>query len=162
MRSGASSGRGAPRLPRCAISWPPCAAPGTAELVPQPGLDGLDSLLEDIGRAGLPVELHVDGEPFPLPRGIDSLPTASFRRPDQRSQARAGQRRGRDGPLPARRARDRGARQRPGSGTSDGLGHGLVGVRERVKIYGGEMTAGTAAGGGFVLSSRLPLGRDER
>jgi signal transduction histidine kinase len=39
--------------------------------VPQPGLDGLDSLLEEVTRAGLPVELHVDGEPFPLPRGVD-------------------------------------------------------------------------------------------
>ncbi|HEY6067652.1 MAG TPA: hypothetical protein VIU81_03090, partial [Gaiellaceae bacterium] len=44
-----------------------------------------------------------------------------------------------------------------GASTTDGLGHGLVGVRERVKIYGGEMSAGTAAGGGFVLSTRLPL-----
>jgi signal transduction histidine kinase len=44
-----------------------------------------------------------------------------------------------------------------GSARSDGLGHGLVGVRERVKIFGGEMTAGTASGGGFVLSTRLPL-----
>ena len=42
-----------------------------AELVPQPGLDGLESLREEIGRAGLPVALHVDGEPVPLPRGID-------------------------------------------------------------------------------------------
>ena len=47
-----------------------------------------------------------------------------------------------------------------GSATSDGLGHGLVGVRERVMIYGGEMSAGTASGGGFVLSTRLPLGDD--
>ena len=45
-----------------------------------------------------------------------------------------------------------------GSATSDGLGHGLVGVRERVKIYGGEMSAGTSAEGGFVLSTRLPVG----
>ena len=42
-----------------------------AAFTPQPGLDGLDSLLEEIGRAGLPVQLHVDGEPVALPRGID-------------------------------------------------------------------------------------------
>jgi signal transduction histidine kinase len=46
--------------------------------------------------------------------------------------------------------------------TTDGLGHGLVGVRERVKIYGGEMSAGSANGGGFVLSTRLPLENDGR
>jgi len=47
-----------------------------------------------------------------------------------------------------------------GAVASDGLGHGLLGVRERVTIYGGEMSAGSAAGGGFVLSTRLPLTRD--
>jgi hypothetical protein len=49
-----------------------------------------------------------------------------------------------------------------GHAASDGLGHGLVGIRERVKIYGGEMTAGTENGGGFVLSRRLPLSGDRR
>ena len=43
------------------------------------------------------------------------------------------------------------------SSTSDGLGHGLVGVRERVKIYGGERTAGGIPEGGFVLNMRLPV-----
>src|SRR5439155_21225888 len=42
-----------------------------AELTPQPGLDGLDSLVEKVSRAGLPVRLHVDGERYPLPAAID-------------------------------------------------------------------------------------------
>jgi signal transduction histidine kinase len=48
-----------------------------------------------------------------------------------------------------------------GEVTSDGApGYGLVGVRERVKIYGGEMSAGAATGGGFILSTRLPISND--
>ena len=47
-----------------------------------------------------------------------------------------------------------------GGSASDGLGHGLVGIRERVKIYGGEMSTGTAPQGGFVLRTRLPLSGD--
>jgi signal transduction histidine kinase len=44
-----------------------------------------------------------------------------------------------------------------GPAGGDGLGHGLVGIGERVKLYGGEMAAGRANGGGFVLSTRLPV-----
>jgi signal transduction histidine kinase len=128
------------------------------ELAPQPGLDGLDSLLDEVGRAGLPVRLHITGEPFPLPRAIDLSAyrivqegltnalkhahatsadvTVLYGREDVQIEVRD------DG---------------PGGSTSDGLGHGLVGIGERVKIYGGEMTAGQAADGGFVLSTRLPL-----
>ncbi len=134
-----------------------------AELVPQPGLDGLDSLLDEVGRAGLPVQLHVDGEPFPLPRGID---LSAYRIVQEGLTNALKHARASDADVTVRyrpdeleiEVRDNGG----GGETSDGLGHGLVGVRERVKIYGGEMTAGTAAGGGFVLSARLPLGRDER
>jgi signal transduction histidine kinase len=132
------------------------------ELLPQPGLDGLGSLLDDIGRAGLPVELHVDGEPFPLPRGVD---LSAYRivqegltnalKHAQASSADVTFRYGLD-ELEIE-VRDNGQ----GSATSDGLGHGLVGVRERVKIYGGEMSAGAATGGGFVLSTRLPLRGEE-
>ena len=133
------------------------------EFTPQPGLDGLDSLLEEVGRAGLPVELHVDGEPFPLPRGIDlsayrivqegltnALKHASATLADVTVRYRPDE--------VEIEVRDNGL----GSATTDGLGHGLVGVRERVKIYGGEMSAGTATGGGFVLSTRLPLHREQR
>jgi len=134
-----------------------------AELLPQPGLDGLDSLLDEVGRAGLPVELHVDGEPFPLPRGVD---LSAYRIVQEGLTNALKHARASDADVTFRyrpdvleiEVRDNGQ----GGATSDGLGHGLVGVRERVKIYGGEMTAGTATGGGFVLSTRLPLGQDER
>jgi signal transduction histidine kinase len=132
-----------------------------AELVPQPGLDGLDSLREEIGRAGLPVELHVDGDPFPIPRGIDlsayrivqegltnALKHSRATKADVTVRYRPGELQ--------LEVRDNGV----GSATTDGLGHGLVGIRERVKIFGGEMTAGTANGSGFVLNTRLPLSRD--
>ena len=134
-----------------------------AELLPQPGLDGLDSLLDEIGRAGLPVELHVDGEPFPLPRGVD---LSAYRIVQEGLTNALKHARASDADVTVRyrpdelkiEVRDNGQ----GSATSDGLGHGLVGIRERVKIYGGEMSAGTATGGGFVLSTRLPLDQDER
>jgi len=133
-----------------------------AELVPQPGLDGLDSLLDEIGRAGLPVELHVDGEPFPLPRGVD---LSAYRIVQEGLTNALKHARASDADVTVRyrpdeleiEVRDNGH----GSTTSDGLGHGLVGIRERVKIYDGVMSAGTAVEGGFVLTTRLPL-RDER
>ena len=132
-----------------------------AELVPQPGLDGLESLREEIGRAGLPVEVHVDGDPFPLPRGID---LSAYRIVQEGltnalKHARATKADVTVRYLPGEvqlEVRDDGV----GSSTTDGLGHGLIGIRERVKIFGGEMATGTGSGGGFVLNTRLPLARD--
>jgi signal transduction histidine kinase len=130
------------------------------DLAPQPGLDGLDSLLADVGRAGLPVRLHVDGDPAPLPRAIDlsayrivqegltnALKHARATRADVTVRYRSDD-------LEVEVA-DNGA----GAATTDGLGHGLVGIGERVKIYGGEMRTGAAPNGGFVLTARLPLDR---
>jgi signal transduction histidine kinase len=126
--------------------------------MPQPGLDGLDSLLEEVTRAGLPVELQVDGQPFPLPRGVD---LSAYRIVQEGLTNALKHAHATTANVTVRYAldelqievRDNGV----GSSTTDGLGHGLVGVRERVKIYGGEMSAGMANGGGFVLSTRLPL-----
>jgi signal transduction histidine kinase len=134
-----------------------------AEFVPQPGLDGLDSLLDEVGRAGLPVHLHVDGEPFPLPRAID---LSAYRIVQEGLTNALKHSRASNADVTVRygadelqlEVRDDGR----GSATSDGLGHGLVGIRERVKIYGGEMTAGTPTEGGFVLSTRLPIGSEAR
>jgi signal transduction histidine kinase len=133
------------------------------ELTPQPGLDGIDSLVKQIGRAGLPVRLHVDGEPIPLPRGID---LSAYRIVQEGLTNALKHARATNADVTVRyephelllEIRDDGI----GTATTDGLGHGLVGIRERVKIYGGEMTAGTATGGGFVLSTRLPVSRDRR
>jgi signal transduction histidine kinase len=132
-----------------------------AELGPQPGLDGLDALLEEVGRAGLPVQLHVDGERVPLPPAID---LSAYRIVQEGLTNALKHARASKADVTVRyqlnevqlEVRDDGQ----GRSTSDGLGHGLVGIRERVKIYGGEMTAGTANGGGFVLSTRLPLSGD--
>jgi signal transduction histidine kinase len=131
------------------------------ELTPQPGLDGLDSLLEEVGRAGLPVRLHVDGEPAPLPRAID---LSAYRIVQEGLTNALKHARASHADVTLRYApdelqievRDDGE----GGGGSDGPGYGLVGVRERVKIYGGEMTAGTATEGGFILRASLPLSGD--
>jgi signal transduction histidine kinase len=128
------------------------------EWTPQPGLDGLDSLVEEVGRAGLPVRLHLDGDRFPLPRAID---LSAYRiiqegltnalKHARASQADVTVRYGSNELQLEIRDDGRGAT------TTDGLGHGLVGIRERVKIYGGDMSTRTAAGRGFILSTRLPL-----
>jgi signal transduction histidine kinase len=132
------------------------------ELTPQPGLDGLDALLGEIGRAGLPVQLHVDGDPVALPRAID---LSAYRIVQEGLTNALKHARATDADVTVRyrpdevqiEVRDNGH----GGTTSTGLGHGLLGVRERVKIFGGEMSAGTTNGSGFTLRTRLPL-RDER
>ena len=128
------------------------------ELAPQPGLDSLDALLEAFGRAGLPVKLEVDGEATPLPRALDlsayRIIQEGLTNTLKHSHASQADVLIRFTPGELRiDVRDDGE----GSAPNDGLGHGLVGVRERVKIYGGEMHAGAANGGGFVLTTRLPL-----
>jgi signal transduction histidine kinase len=133
------------------------------DLAPQPGLDRLDSLIGEIGSAGLPVGLQVEGEAFSLPPAID----LSAYRIVQEGLTNALKHSGADHADVTIRyrpdelqieVRDDGS----GAAKSDGLGHGLVGIGERVKIYGGEMTAGKAQGGGFVLRTRLPIGDSRR
>ena len=134
----------------------------SAELAPQPGLDDLHPLLEELGRAGLPVRLHVEGERYPLPRALD---LSAYRIVQEGLTNALKHAQAAEAEVTVRyraeelelEVRDDGQ----GSADSDGLGHGLVGIRERVKIYGGQMTAGTPTEGGFVLSARLPLGETQ-
>ncbi|RYP81846.1 sensor histidine kinase [Nocardioides guangzhouensis] len=129
-----------------------------AALAPEPGLDRLDALLAEVGRAGLPVQLMIDGEPCPLPRAIDlsayRIVQEGLTNVLKHAHASRAEVTLRYGPDDLRiDVHDDGA----GTATSNGSGHGLVGIRERVKIYRGEMSAGTAEDGGFLLRTRLPL-----
>ena len=133
------------------------------ELAPQPGLDGLNSLIKEIGRAGLPVGLHFTGERFPLPPGID---LSAYRIVQEGLTNALKHARASHAEVTVRytpdevgiEVRDDGTGATPSDGY--GHGHGLIGIRERVRLYGGEMTAGTTNGGGFTLSTRLPLSPD--
>ena len=131
------------------------------DLTPQPGLDNLEALADEVGRAGLPVRLHVEGDRFPLPRAVDlsayRIVQEGLTNSLKHAQASQADVTVRYAPEEVRiEVRDDGV----GTTKSDGLGHGLVGMRERVKIFGGELAAGAGADGGFVLSTRLPLGED--
>jgi signal transduction histidine kinase len=131
------------------------------ELGPQPGLGSVGTLVADVERAGLPVTLHVEGEAAPLPRAID---LSAYRIVQEGLTNALKHARARHAEVTLRYApdelqievRDDGT----GGGASNGPGYGLVGIGERVKIYGGTITAGAPPGGGFVVDARLPLGGD--
>jgi signal transduction histidine kinase len=129
-----------------------------AELGPQPGLDRLGALLQDVGRAGLPVRLQVDSDPLDLPRGID---ISAYRivqegltnvlKHAHATQAEVALEYAPD------QLRIEVSDNGHGAARSVSRGHGLIGIHERVKLYGGEMTTATTNGGGFSLTACLPL-----
>ncbi|WP_344467882.1 sensor histidine kinase [Kitasatospora kazusensis] len=158
-----------------------------SELSPQPSLSRLSPLIDRIAFAGLPVEVRISGEPRALPAGIDltayrivqealtnalkhgdggkaevtvryadhylrvevlnsgpsvlsSTPSAPAARTERAGRA--------DG-----RAAERAA------GRGDGAGRGLLGLRERVAVYGGDLDAQRRLGGGYRVRARIPLDR---
>ena len=129
-----------------------------AELSPQPGLANLDSLVTAVRAAGLDVDLSVHGERPDLPTALDLSAYRILQEGLTNALKHSGATHAEvdvtygDRDLLVQ-VRDDGR----GSATSDGLGHGLVGVRERVKIYGGDMFAGRENGGGYTLRARLPI-----
>ena len=128
-------------------------------LTPMPGLAQLNVLSKQMCEAGLPVEVRVEGEPTTLPPGIDLTAYRIVQEALTNTLKHAG---------PTHSCvtiryevhaleleiRDDG---RPGAPTADGTGHGLVGMRERVALYGGVLDAGRSPGGGFGVRARLPL-----
>ena len=134
------------------------AADERAALAPQPGLGRLDDLATEVAAAGLPVEVRVEGDPVELSPSVD----VSAYRIVQEALTNALKHAG-----PARA--NVWVRYRPdaleievvddgaGNGGGGGSGNGLVGIRERVGVYGGELEAGANPGGGFRVRARLPL-----
>jgi signal transduction histidine kinase len=127
-------------------------------LAPQPALDQIERLVDKTREAGLPVDLRIEGEPVQLPAGLDltayrlvqeGLTNTLKHARAQRAEVVV---RYEDGYVELTVSDDG-----RGGGNGGGSGHGLVGMRERVSVYGGELEAGPRVGGGFRLRARLPL-----
>jgi signal transduction histidine kinase len=132
-------------------------------LAPQPSMEHLELLVSQVREAGMPVELEVEGEPEPLPAGVDLSAYRIVQEALTNALKHAGPARALvrvrygvdeleleildDGPGPAADA------------TNGAGGHGLIGMRERVSMFGGNLAAGERSGGGYSVHARLPLGR---
>jgi signal transduction histidine kinase len=127
-------------------------------LAPPPSLDQLGPMTEKFRRAGLDVELQSDGEPVPLPPGLDltayRLVQEALTNTLKHAQAKRAVVRvcyGDEALLVSVRDDGRGP-----SGAFE-PGNGLLGMRERVAVYGGALSVQGAEGGGFELRAELPL-----
>jgi signal transduction histidine kinase len=127
-------------------------------LAPQPSLEHLDSLVAQVREAGLPVELKIVGDPAKLPAGVDltayRLVQEALTNSLKHAQANH-----------AEVVVRYGNEEVEVSVIDDGVGglpaeltgQGLVGMRERVTVYGGELRAGPRRGGGYEMRARLPV-----
>jgi signal transduction histidine kinase len=126
-------------------------------LEPQPGLEQLGTLVEHVRRAGLPVGLTVDGEAAPLPAGLDLCAYRIVQEGLTNALKHAGAgARAEVRVAYAPEALEIDVRDDGRGGAVDGAGHGLIGMRERVALYGGELAAGPRPEGGFGVHARLP------
>jgi len=131
-----------------------------AELAPQPGLAGIEALVEQVREAGLPVELVVGGPTsVPLDEGVALTVFRIVQEALTNTLKHAGT-------ATAEVRLDIGPRwlqveiADTGRGPRNGLprlGHGLLGMRERVILYGGTLRTGPRPGGGFRVSAKIPL-----
>src|SRR5215211_737450 len=138
------------------------------DLAPVPGLADLDSLLAEVAKAGLGVRLRVEGTPSPLPAGVDLSAYRIVQEALTNVVKHAGPARAqvtiryRDHEVMVEVTDDgRGA----AAPTVDGrarVGHGLIGMRERVSVFGGDLEVGPRPGGGFRVAARLPFAADRR
>ena len=145
-----------------------------AALSPQPGVTQIPALLARVVAAGLPVELSVDAAQSrrPLPPGLDLAAYRVVQEALTNVMKHAGQARTTvrieyrlrellitvsDDGRPADAAPAVAAAAGPGQPAAPGGGRGLIGLRERLAVYGGVLDAGPRPGGGWRLAVRVPL-----
>jgi signal transduction histidine kinase len=144
----------------------PPSAGGGPERAPQPGVSALGGLVEQLREAGLDVRLEVEGPPRPLASGVDLSAYRIVQEALTNTLKHAGPAsatvvlRYGDAAVEVEVVDDgRGAAADGADGDGE-AGHGLVGMRERVALFGGELRAGPRPGGGYGVRARLPLPDD--
>jgi signal transduction histidine kinase len=130
---------------------------GEPSLGPQPGVEQLSALLEQVREAGLPVELVVEGSPRDLPPGVDLSAYRIVQEALTNTLKHAGPARARVVLRFAEQSMELEITDDGRGATSEAGGHGLAGMTERVALYGGELETGTSNGQGFRVLARLPL-----
>jgi signal transduction histidine kinase len=137
------------------------------DLAPVPGLADLDSLLAEVSKAGLAVKLRVNGTRPPVPAGVDlsayrivqeALTNVVKHAGPAHAQVTIGYR---DQDVTVEVTDDGQGAVISGSDGQAGSGHGLIGMRERVAAFGGELEVGPRPGGGFRVAARLPLAAEQ-
>lgn len=136
------------------------------EYVPQPDVEQIGELVEQVRGAGMPVEFKVEGAPRPLPSGVELTAYRIVQEALTNTRKHGGPGVGAsvqltyfdDGLGLLVEDDGRGAQHELyESGGADGMGHGLIGMRERVGMVGGTLDAGPRPGGGFRISVLLPI-----
>ncbi|MCO5974891.1 sensor histidine kinase [Actinoallomurus soli] len=139
------------------------AEPVRGELSPQPGVNDVGELVDHLRETGLQVQLWIEGESRNLSPGVD---LAAFRLIQEAltntlkhagPQARAWVRIHYADRQLMVEVEDDGRGLAAGLGQNGSRGHGLVGMRERVALYGGDLRIGPRSGGGFEVRARFPL-----
>jgi signal transduction histidine kinase len=133
-------------------------------LAPVPGLADLDTLLAEVGKVGLAVKVRVEGVRPELPAGVDLSAYRIVQEALTNVVRHAGPTRAQvvvcygDREIAVEITDD--GKGAPSDGRTAKVGHGIIGMRERVALFGGDLEAGPRPGGGFRVAARLPFAAD--
>ncbi|MBT2379286.1 histidine kinase [Streptomyces sp. CB00316] len=138
----------------------------SGEYVPQPDVEQIEDLVDQVRRTGLAVDFKVEGTARPLPSGVELTAYRIVQEALTNTRKHGGPDAGAsvrlvyfdDGLGLLVEDDGRGAaHELYEDGGADGAGHGMIGMRERVGMVGGTLDAGPRPGGGFRISALLPL-----